>query len=279
MISLLSASIAVAGPADYEIRTWPALTDRDWSAHALRLRRTDAGSWYYAEGGKFIIAGTSLRHLERAALEATSAFAFFEERLALPTPVRKAVVLLVGDQAAWTNLAARGEFRPDGEGVQVGREVFIRVGADHADGRVAHELAHFVLREAVGRKLPLCLEEGLALRWGWKALLDGPSARPAPRRIEALSPERLTRWDLLFAVSRYPADAAEAVAFYRQAEESVAALEARFGERGVAQLAREVGKAGGDLQRVLAARGWKAEDFSDWSKDAMRRCRETRVEP
>ena len=275
-LALAFAAAAQARPG--EVRTWAELADRDWSPAALELRTVEAARWTYLEAPGFTIAGRSLRGLDSAAQEAEAARRYFTNELQRAVPSRPPVIFMIGDREVWTGLVARAGLRPDGESLQVGREIFVRTTNGLAGGRVGHELAHYFLRPSGdGERLPLWIEEGLALRWGGEAMRltgldDGASHLCAVESADDLAP-----WDDVMSRTEYPESPRAARVFYRQAGELVNGLAARLGERGLAEVAQEAARR--DARAALAARGWTDAQFAAWREEALRRSQPAKESP
>jgi hypothetical protein len=272
------ASAAGAQPSAPELKTWPGLTERDWSPSALRLCRTDARSWSYLEGSGYVVGGRRPPLLIQAVHEVRAAQEYFSQHLGLAAqPQERSVILLIDDRAAWLKLAERSRLRPDGESLQVGREVYIYATETVRVGRVAHEMTHLLNRSM--HRLPLWLDEGLALHWGWQAIHAAGLAPYMPRRLEPIPEADLLPLDLLTACVTYPETPRATLGFYREAEEAAITLGQRLGERGLAELACEIVHRSWNWRAALMARGMDDAAIKAWEAEVIQRCRESRVAP
>jgi hypothetical protein len=96
--------------------------------------------------------------------------------------------------------------------------------------RVPHELLHFRLHDTYGA-LPLWLDEGLALRYGWRVAKAWAASQglKIARSLPAVPEEKQMSISAVTSATQYPTDIAETQAFYRQSEELAAAIVEKLG--------------------------------------------------
>lgn len=245
----------------FELKPWRELSDRRISSMARAFLKSGDGDWLHGESDLFIYHGRTLRRMERAAHEAEWAYAEVGARLNLPDPPRRGHIFILEDAATWKEVLRRSGRREDSAALHIHREIFLLCDGERSARYVdiPHEMVHFRLRQAYPDRLPLWLEEGLALFLDWELA----SAYQANRglvlfREEAPPPAgAFIGRETLFHMRRYPRDLAEMRAFYRASETWVTALQALLGPEQISVLVERMTRPRADLQDVL-------EELMNW---------------
>jgi hypothetical protein len=233
--------------------TWADVSDRHSSALARKVREEDPDAWYYAESPHVVAYAQSLQAIDLAISQAEFACVEIGRLLALPETGRKAHLILVRRNVTWDGIVAGAAIRPDGLAFQKGREVFIKATDQVHISRVPHEMVHFRLRDTYG-ELPLWLEEGLAMEYGWRVagMWAETKGLKITRSLPATPPERQWSLDAMTALREYPAAPLEARAFYRQSEELARAIVERIGLQKAGDFLKAVAGDGLSWRVVLA---------------------------
>ncbi len=251
----LATGVANAQPTNapaYRLVSWSDVFDRRVSEIANYAREADAGEWYYAESPHIIIYAHSIREIDQCFAQAEYSFREIARLLDVSETAKKAHLILIHHQWVWDKLTEKGRLRPDGLAFQNGREIFLFADDGLHETRVPHELVHFRLRETYSR-LPLWLEEGLAMQYGWTiarswAELQGVSLTRDLPAIEA--PYQLSL-DELTAIRDYPDKVFPAQAYYRECEETIRAIIERIGMANVGKFLKQVAGEGRNWREVL----------------------------
>ena len=252
-LGLAAFAQAQTNQLEYRLVPWAEVSDRQVSDLARFAREQDPGSWYYAESAHVIAYSHQLRDLDVSISQAE--FAFDELGRALPVAAtgRKAHIILIKNFVAWRALVENWGMRPDGNAFQQGKEIFLMATEAIHPTRIPHEVAHFRLRDSF-RPLPLWLEEGLALHYGWSIARDWSRERgqPITRRLDALEESHPLSLDAATALTEYPAGRPDCQSFYRYSEELVAAIGEEVTEAKMGEFVKAMQEPGADWRTVLA---------------------------
>lgn len=283
------AAVALAGAAtlagaeserdwEYRMVPWAEVSDRHVSELARIARERDPGSWYYAEGPHVIGYAHKIRDLDVAMSQAEFAHKEIGRLLKVSDTARKAHVILIYDEEAWSDLVRNAGLRPDGLALQKGREIFLKASSPLHVSRIPHELVHFRLRESYGR-IPLWLDEGLAMHFGWiiaKSWSDSQKVTIA-RSQPGIAAGLQLGLDELTELREYPDGAGAAQAFYRQSEEMARAIVERVGLSKAGDFLAAVAGDRVPWRTALAERfQWSDRDFSELEARVQRRSGESR---
>jgi hypothetical protein len=196
--------------------------------------------------------------------EAEYALPEISNRLGVPAPKTRVNIFFISDEAAWSKIVRERGARPDGLAMIVGREIFLRHDPEQAarPDRLAHELTHFVLHQNFGEKIPLWLDEGLALRIG--SAVSRAYRATRGRRIEGVWPA--LEWppeeslESLTSRASVPDDPETARLFYRASEEMVAWIDQRLSSAQMREFIAAVAR--GDPWQVVLSNSLKETRFS-----------------
>ncbi|HOW96538.1 MAG TPA: hypothetical protein P5567_03190 [Kiritimatiellia bacterium] len=239
-----------------------------FSPLARQLWKAGGPGWVRSEKNAFHVYGRSPWEVGDVRAEAESAWPAIEESLGPDPAPRPARIFVVGDRALWGRVLRGADRRKDSLAIQAGDEVFLLREPDAvADpGRLPHELVHLKLWRRFGDRVPLWLDEGLASYLGWAAAARVARAGRAPldRRLPLYEAAQLQTMEEVQAVRSY---SAMGPAFYRQAEEMVAAVARRAGDGRLGEFAEAVALAGVSWQDYLKQLGLSDVEREDAEKD------------
>lgn len=251
MFIWMCAGLLLAGAAWWWWRA-PSAGDPTLSPLARRALAEAPGPYHTARSDTVEVYAMAPEAAGAMLDEANFALVRIAGSLGVALPARPVRVILVPGDALWAQLGRERGFRPDSLALNWRDEVFLKDDGEQAarPDRVAHELVHFVLREAYGDRVPLWLDEGLAGRVGLKVSRAYRAVRG--RRVTGewpgLPAESVEPLRVLTSRTALPDDPAAARAFYRAAEELVAVIEDRI---GASQLP-------GYVAEVIAGADWRA---------------------
>lgn len=212
----------------YEMKPLRSLSDRDVSAVAAPLLRSVRRSWTHAESRSFMYHAASAALLAATVDEAEWCYTKIASWLPWPSEQRKGRLFIFDDRVEWEAMMRSGEHRKDGVAFHVGREIYILRGNEIPERYIdlPHEMVHYHVWQTYQNTLPLWLEEGLAVHFGWE-LASAYQLRQGLRLYrENAEPDQETwlSWDEVLARRTYPADPIKNRAFYWQAGQLVAFL-------------------------------------------------------
>ena len=172
-----------------------------------------------------------------------------------PKAVRPVYCYLLDDEQLWADLSAKYVIHSNTVSLTSGNEMICLVtGTDDLAGdALPHELIHVLIRQSE-MKLPLALEEGMALYFGWEINLEYHLSRGAivQKKKKVLQRESLLAVDELFQVTSYPKDNEALETFYVQSERCVRAINELIGTAAMPEFLRQVGQGDRPWRTVLA---------------------------
>jgi len=223
-------------------------------------------SWSHLEGKFLMVHAQSAETLKRAAEWSDAAYRALGEQLDLSPVAEKAHLFIVEDEATWEAALRRTGLRPDGLALHLHNEVYVSGRGTDARLKVqlAHEIVHLRLWQHYGERLPLWLEEGLALHLGWRMArtYHAADARTLSRSARAVAEREFIPVERLVRRTTYPEESAAARAFYREAEELVRLLHEELGDEGLSLYVRRMAENPPGWRRVLQ------QSFS-WSEERI----------
>ena len=202
------------------------------------LMKKRSKDWLHARSTHFMLHGkdkATLQHLEREAEHAWYRLAF---RLGLKPDSRPIHIVIVDDAKAWQKLLGTAPDQASKLGAQLDGTVFLlRTGESPQSNTLstdlAHEITHARLERAFGNKIPLWLEEGLALQLGIDITREFHKNRGQLTEEKLTAPgETSTSTQQIMDFDRYPSDPTTMRAFYTQCRAFTAALLDATGPRG-----------------------------------------------
>jgi hypothetical protein len=225
------------------------------SRFGRRVLEAGGDNWERTVSDHLVCYVQSMDDLRAITRKAEFAFTEAGRALDLPLPAEPAYLYVLSDTEAWLRLQRRAHLRFDGIALQSGMDfVILNTGTNFPlRDDIPHEVVHLRLRQAYGDRLPLALEEGLAVFIGWEInlsyhLLHGEILS----RSEATIPhEHLLLLEELTTAERYPAEPARTRAFYRQAALWVRAIAGLIGEENLGTFVRSVAQGEGSWQEIL----------------------------
>lgn len=239
--------------------------------------------WLIGRSEHFLVFGKSRPHVSAAVDEAENVLIQASEWLGLAyASAEPPLLVFIQDERQWEKLVRLHGVRHDGLALQVDREMYFKDDPElrKRPDRVAHEVMHFLVAVNFPSGLPLWLEEGLAIHYGWQSAVRMNQQRGLAiyRELPPLDDERMLDLESLAGLKRYPIGVEEARAFFIQSEELVAVLAGRLGPEGMANLVRELGvRDGGSIEQIREAAGLDEEGLSAVEDEARRRCLESRT--
>lgn len=206
---------------DYDVRPWNRLPHRTLSRPGQDLLDRLRGRWIHGRNGPVTVHAVSMAALDDVIREAAFTYAYVGRELALPQDGEFLHVFVVEDPALWKDWGAQYAWREDGLALLKGHEIYLlRAAAAERRIDIAHEMVHFLLRAHGFGRLPLWLEEGLAMHLGSRAAAAYSARRDRElvRRFPPLDRSSVIPVDELTRMHTYPRDPALMPAFYRQSE-------------------------------------------------------------
>ena len=243
-----------------------------FSPLARQLWKAGGPGWVRSEKDLFHVYGRSPWEVGDVRAEAELAWAVIEEGLGPDPAPRPARIFVVGDRNLWDRVLRGADRRKDSLAIQAGDEIFLlrEPDAEPDPGRLPHELVHLKLWRRFGDRVPLWLDEGLASYLGWAAAARVARAGQARlNRVKSYyAAAQLQDPEEVQAVRTYDA---MGPAFYRQAEEMVAAVARRVGDGRLGELAESVALAGVSWQDYLKQAGLSDVEREDAEREARDR--------
>ncbi|MBP7828484.1 MAG: hypothetical protein KA248_01060 [Kiritimatiellae bacterium] len=265
------AWVLAAGGSLHAASSAPAGTG-SFSPLARQLWKAGGPGWVRSEKDSFHVYGRSPWEVADVRAEAELAWEAIGESLGPDPAPRPARIFVVGDRALWDRVLRGADRRRDSLAIQAGDEIFLLREPDtEADrGRLPHELVHLKLWRRFGDRIPLWLDEGMASHLGWAAAARVARAGRTPlnRAKPYYAAAQLQSPDAVQAVRTYDA---MGPAFYRQAEEMVAAVARRAGDGRLGEFAESVALAGVSWQDYLKQMGLSDVEREDAEKEARDR--------
>jgi len=243
----------------------------------------DPDEWLIGRSANFIVFGKNRPMVSRAVDEAENALRQAEEWLGLKNPdAASSLLVFVGKEEQWNQLVHGHGIRHDGLSIQVGNEMYFKDDPEQnkRPDRVAHEVFHLLITRTFPSGLPLWLEEGLAIHYGWKSAVRMNEQRELIiyREDPAVDEKLLVGFDKFLGIKQYPGSEEQARVFFRQSEELVAVLEERLGNENMARFvqAMSAGDRGDARKSFVLAAGWSDEEAVAVFEEAGRRCQSPR---
>ncbi|MBU0676789.1 MAG: hypothetical protein KJ626_01625 [Verrucomicrobia bacterium] len=228
---VLSLAIAVNGvrAGSFETMAWYEIESRGLSGLGQRVFEQGKGQWIHARSDHFICHAGSIARIDEVLARAEYAYGRMSELLGLPDLQGRGHVFVIESREEWDRVMREAGAREEGIAVHVGRDMFVLRGAGEASVSildVPHEMVHYRLHNAPHFRLPLWLEEGLALRFGWRVakMYREKEGYQLTHEQPALGAEELISMRELLEAERYPGTQAEMRAFYRESSELVHAV-------------------------------------------------------
>lgn len=225
--AMLAAAVgASAADMQYTVKPWFELADRSVSGAARDLMEGRHAEFVHAGNGRLTVHGTALPEVDRVIREADFAYTFCRRELGAQTvDLEPLHIFVVQSASVWSNLLTRQRWREDGFALASGREIFLFRDRESVERRIdiPHEMVHFILSQMDYHRLPLWLEEGLALYIGARTAQSYAVERgyELDRRLPELAVEDLFDLDHLTTRKTLPHRPGRRAAFYRQSERLV----------------------------------------------------------
>lgn len=242
LLLVMAAALMFRLPPALEAAYEPQL-----SPLAKAVLRERAADWKHIPGRYLMAHALGLDEAPKLVSEADFAYERVGELLRLPARTNRPHLFLIRNERVWRDALQAGGVRAEGVSVQNQDEVYVLYNGRHGlePVLIPHEMVHLRLWETYGRRLPLWLEEGLALSLAWQTAGEyrQTSELRLVRNLPALDAASLLSVDDLTRLDHYPSDQESLRAFYRQAEGLVRGIRAAVpNERWPAFLERAAGE-------------------------------------
>jgi len=226
--------------------------------------------WLIGRSENFIVFGKKRPFISRSIDEAENALRQANEWLGLKnTAAGPSLLVFIDNEEQWKMLVRGHGIRNDGLAMQIENEMYFKDDPEQnkRPDRVAHEVFHFLLTRTFPSGMPLWLEEGLAIHYGWASAVKMNEQRELiiSRGQPAVDEKLLFSPEKLLSMKHYPVSEEQARVFFRQSEELVAVLAEKLGDAGMAQFIRTMSSGYGDaLEKFRRFMG-----FSDGEEAAI----------
>lgn len=203
------------------------LSDRSFTALAMRALGVRGGEWRHAETEHFIYHFFDAPTAAAVSVEAEFAYRIIAQELGKDTAAweRKCHLFIFSDEADWAQFTKAGALEPWTGGIHSQGSLFVRraAGLLSKNQTLPHEITHFVLERFFGACIPLWLNEGFAEYAGSRCRATFYRARGYNEkpRATAVSAERYIPVAQLTAMAAYPADDTLVATFYNESEKLV----------------------------------------------------------
>ena len=203
------------------------LSDRSFTALAMRALGVRGGEWRHAETEHFIYHFFDAPTAAAVSVEAEFAYRIIAQELGKDTAAweRKCHMFLFSDEADWAQFTKAGALEPWTGGIHSQGSLFVRraAGLLSKNQTLPHEITHLVLERFFGAGIPLWLNEGFAEYAGSRCRASFYRARGYNEkpRASAVSAERYIPVAQLTAMATYPADDTLVATFYNESEKLV----------------------------------------------------------
>ena len=203
------------------------LSDRSFTALAMRALGVRAGEWHHAETEHFIYHFFDAPTAAAVSVEAEFAYHIIAQELGRDTAAweRKCHLFLFSNEADWKLFQQAGALEPWTGGIHSQGSLFVNraAGLLSKNQTLPHEITHLVLERFFGAGIPLWLNEGFAEYAGSRCRATFYRARGYNEkpRASAVSAERYIPVAPLTAMAAYPADDTLVPAFYNESEKLV----------------------------------------------------------
>ena len=203
------------------------LSDRSFTALAMRALGVRGGEWRHAETEHFIYHFFDAPTAAAVSVEAEFAYRIIAQELGKDTAAweRKCHLFIFSDEADWAQFTKAGALEPWTGGIHSQGSLFVRraAGLLSKNQTLPHEITHLVLERFFGAGIPLWLNEGFAEYAGSRCRASFYRARGYNEkpRASAVSAERYIPVAQLTAMATYPADDTLVATFYNESEKLV----------------------------------------------------------
>lgn len=216
----------------------------------------DSSDWWSVSNKQFLLYAQerpTLDHIEKMAsysIEAVKRIFAVKELVQSPT------LYVIDEEKRWNTLISEEGLLSEGVSLQSGCEIvlFIKNEKELLGDSVSHEIIHYILHDQ-GFSLPLALEEGLALHYGWGINLNAHLAEGnvVTRKQKWVEPDDCIDFDELLAYEMYPTNAIQVKAFYDQSERLVRGISRLLDDKDIPAFYRKVGLGEDkDWQKLLS---------------------------
>lgn len=239
---------------------------------------SDTDDWLIGRSENFIVFGHKRPLISRAVDEAENALRQAREWLGLTSNTTEPSLLVFIDlEDQWKMLVRGHGIRNDGLAMQIENEMYFKDDPEQnkRPDRVAHEVFHFLLARTFPSGMPLWLEEGLAIHYGWASAVKMNDQRELiiSRQQPALDEKLLVSPEKLLTMKHYPVTEEHGRAFFRQSEELVALLVEKLGDENMAQFVRCMSSGNGDaLENFRRCAGFADGDERVIFDEARQHC-------
>ena len=203
------------------------LSDRSFTALAMRALGVRGGEWRHAETEHFIYHFFDAPTAAAVSVEAEFAYRIIAQELGKDTAAweRKCHLFIFSDEADWAQFTKAGALEPWTGGIHSQGSLFVRraAGLLSKNQTLPHEITHLELERFFGAGIPLWLNEGFAEYAGSRCRASFYRARGYNEkpRASAVSAERYIPVAQLTAMATYPADDTLVATFYNESEKLV----------------------------------------------------------
>ena len=203
------------------------LSDRSFTALAMRALGVRGGEWRHAETEHFIYHFFDAPTAAAVSVEAEFAYRIIAQELGKDTAAweRKCHLFIFSDEADWAQFTKAGALEPWTGGIHSQGSLFVRraAGLLSKNQTLPHEITHLVLERFFGAGIPLWLNEGFAEYAGSRCRASFYRARGYNEkpRASTVSAERYIPVAQLTAMATYPADDTLVATFYNESEKLV----------------------------------------------------------
>lgn len=203
------------------------LSDRSFTALAMRALGVRGGEWRHAETEHFIYHFFDAPTAAAVSVEAEFAYRIIAQELGRDTAAweRKCHLFIFSDEADWTQFTKAGALEPWTGGIHSQGFLFVRraAGLLSKNQTLPHEITHLVLERFFGAGIPLWLNEGFAEYAGSRCRASFYRARGYNEkpRASAVSAERYIPVAQLTAMAAYPTEDTLVATFYNESEKLV----------------------------------------------------------
>lgn len=174
---------------------------------------------------------------------------------------------LIRDDALWKELSTKYAIHTNTVSLTAGNEVICLIHDRETltGDAIPHEMIHVVIHQS-GLHLPLALEEGMALYFGWEINLEYHLSRGniVQKKKNKLNSESLLAVDDLFQVSSYPQNPSALDAFYVQSERYIQAVHTLIGTAMIPDFLRKAEQGGRPWRDILAVDYQCSSDQLAW---------------
>ncbi len=223
----------------YRFSAWINMPDKGIGRAAKKLLRARRGAWIHARHQSIFIHGTTIQSVDRIICQAAAVIPRVTRVLGVEDGERPIHIFIVDDVAHWDDLMKASGWREDSQAVSVGKSLFLKSGTNlHNRIDLTHELVHYFIQHDLPHALPLWLEEGLAMYWGWELTADyfRTLGLHMHRQQKPPATGNLFALQELLSQLTYPTDPERNRAFYYQSEVLMKALYERLGDEGLREL-------------------------------------------